>query len=1109
MTFNVDNEYSFYKTVHDIEKWISDNDIYNLHESKFKKFFCYEMGITISGFMLYDFNKGSYIHYQNPGIDNNLAKYPRIGYERGGGDYEEFLDLVFIGSRYLDDISGNAKDPEFHDYFNNTKEGEENELLNYMYYRSEGDVLFYLYAWRYFVKQLSVYNIGYKFEDYKSFDADSFGKPLVDKDKFLDIVLGYSFNKIFNYVLDKEKSNRDKKTKLRYARDRYIDYEYQDDTSLFVIKEWQILGINPYVKRGRYSLLSLIDYIINSICMDDCQDPGLLKINDDLARLRKTLYETCVIDGNDYKSIIDNVHKLIVKYIFIVFRVEGKSIIELFGEIYAAAGFPIFPYYLEMLYDDSNQDSDNNYSPKNHLVFPVWKSSRKGKNENVVYVMLSCEAFWSIGNRFDIWGKKDIENKHLFRIKYLFTMISDIVIEEGYYENVVNAEKKNASIRAALSQVMARNMSHNIGSHVIGKLNDRIKKMNWDNLQYNSIINPKLLNDLKKEDIKDSVLDQVSIFNKYIKCRMDFLGDIALGTPTMLYTKSLINIMHDFDIVRLLMENISGKNDFNYQINICSNVNDDIYIAIPNDLLGCQALYNIIENIIRNTAKHGKTKAVNNKLPITFTLKIIDDLDDLFYKVCIYDSNILNKNEMKGVVNSQNDKINDTVIDQDFKLRQKSLGVVEIKACASYLRKVDISKIDDTVSPSLLTTFMHSEKRGHNMLGYEFYVLKPKEILYVKKEIDEKDYVTDKLKRKGINLIDYRQFKTKLSKGIVVDHKFIVYDSYQQFKSLLDSENISPMLPLRHYEDKYDLSEINKKEDNVNELILSIWSKWLKKNKIQRKIAINTIIPGEQYIGFENHSNEDNLEKVKKHIDSSDVYYEPLSSMGMRYMPFYDALSKSYYKEEYKFMSEKMSEFELYINNLDENHDDDEEKYDNYKLLRDIALCELSESSTTKIIVIDERIQKARNYDFCGNEYKDLFQLMNVFVPNDDKKDKDSINLSGKELKSQKEWFSKKLSEIIDGVKWNRKKMTLNDFLVIHYGILEDITQNDKSEINKYLEKWSKKCSVVVTSGRNIISQLPDKVRFTSVSNIENSLLIIRNKHYLTNILHASRMNKG
>lgn len=69
---------------------------------------------------------------------------------------------------------------------------------------------------------------------------------------------------------------------------------------------------------------------------------------------------------------------------------------------------------------------------------------------------------------------KSVINKKVqdFLIKNVLTLLNDDLEEK-------NHNLKSQAIRAAISQVMARNMSHNIGSHVMSKFKD-IKDFNFD-----------------------------------------------------------------------------------------------------------------------------------------------------------------------------------------------------------------------------------------------------------------------------------------------------------------------------------------------------------------------------------------------------------------------------------------------------------------------------------------------------------------------------------------------------------------------------------------------------------------------------------------------------
>ncbi|MBK7970976.1 MAG: hypothetical protein IPK08_19775 [Bacteroidetes bacterium] len=58
------------------------------------------------------------------------------------------------------------------------------------------------------------------------------------------------------------------------------------------------------------------------------------------------------------------------------------------------------------------------------------------------------------------------------------------------------------------------------------------------------------------------------------------------------------------------------------------NIKPEHIIAFPNDMLGVQAFYVIIENIIRNTAKHSTNS--NDKFKIKFKIEAVPSHDDFF-----------------------------------------------------------------------------------------------------------------------------------------------------------------------------------------------------------------------------------------------------------------------------------------------------------------------------------------------------------------------------------------------------------------------------------------------------------------------------------------------
>lgn len=243
----------------------------------------------------------------------------------------------------------------------------------------------------------------------------------------------------------------------------------------------------------------------------------------------------------------------------------------------------------------------------------------------------------------------------------------DEIVEQLIYIAIFTKRNKLAddfkiqqSIRSAIARVMTRNMSHNIGSHVLSRMVDpnsiSQESITSDNkLLYRSIFENEL-GCYKNVEI-ERLGDKENFYNKllatffsYLKSRQDFLADVVSGRPQIQTTKFFVNdVMKGIDENRLLLNRISGLENFQYGFSFEGGLieseikpdglieySKDVTVAISNDIMGQHAFYVILENIIRNTAKHGK-KADDGKL---HNIKIVlkeSETDSSLYQLTVYD----------------------------------------------------------------------------------------------------------------------------------------------------------------------------------------------------------------------------------------------------------------------------------------------------------------------------------------------------------------------------------------------------------------------------------------------------------------------------------------
>ncbi|MFA8434941.1 MAG: hypothetical protein ACEPOZ_10540 [Marinifilaceae bacterium] len=348
---------------------------------------------------------------------------------------------------------------------------------------------------------------------------------------------------------------------------------------------------------------------------------------------------------------------------------------------------------------------------------------------------------------------------------------------------------KERATKSAISAIMSRNGSHNIGSHVLSSTD-------------HSIMDP----------------TDMQVLMQYIQQRWDFLAQVTTDWPR--WTSSLKfhgQIMRNFYEQRLLLNKIvksEGLSAFEYgqneskegklQIEIKSLVpkdrtvkksewntytgkweevdvheenrnghqvlidDVDFALAIPGGITGSHAFYTVLENIIRNTAKHAYQRKADFKegLKIVIQYKELDDRVEFF----IYDELSKANRELKLKKDENEDhkllitnletKLNEAFLHEDGRLRQEGWGLAELRIAATYLNRADthrageewqesveLSKINEKIADAgfpLIYVMSRDEKEA---LDKEVLKKEGLDFGKIKKEKRNKDY---QHKNKGI-----------------------------------------------------------------------------------------------------------------------------------------------------------------------------------------------------------------------------------------------------------------------------------------------------------------------------------------------------------------------
>lgn len=667
---------------------------------------------------------------------------------------------------------------------------------------------------------------------------------------------------------------------------------------------------------------------------------------------------------------------------------------------------------------------------------------------------------------------------------------------------------ETAAVRAAISQVMARNMSHNIGSHVLSKFKDEKEICDVCITGNKDTQFAGEANFYAGSDYLNKGTHLIAYFNEYLKNRMDFLADIATTDPVMETPMYLFrDILKGFDKNRILLNRISGvSTDRKFKIIVLDkngnginilNHSDDPLLSIPNEILGAQAFYILMENIIRNIYKHG-----NPDKDIEIKIEVKDyEKDASFYELSIYDN--IAKANIDAAVTNRNAAFNDSVLDKSKKaLRPNNLGTIEMDVCAAYLRCLPIISIEDeqynlqddnkTDIPRLIYAYKHQVSDTEFSLGYKLCISKPKEILVVTND------------NSTFSINDCKDEKELAKAGIKVvtkDELNKIYN-HQILYSLLNSgelENIiagkQAMLPKRIvYSNEYISL------DSAEKFIESVWEQYALRffdenshgyhfewGKIQRIITrkenkISIAQNDKQYsscenVFIDNHNNEWNTKR--KTNESLNLYYDMACSHS------------------------KISKF---LFNIFE------------KCNKKLAV-EYLEVLNTKIVLLDERIQSNIADPKTGRKYEanetqtplmEYFEQQKLFIPKQSDCDLNQVSF-GTLAESNCENGETVSTDICRYIKGQLTGTEQPDFVIIHLGILEKMLPSDKDKNLKDIDTLinclfhEERKRLVVTSGRGKPNNLPDDIPFVPLALVQNAVETLFDKFLLTKILFNAR----
>ena len=495
-----------------------------------------------------------------------------------------------------------------------------------------------------------------------------------------------------------------------------------------------------------------------------------------------------------------------------------------------------------------------------------------------------------------------IETKLINKFKMLaFVLMFPLAQATISMQNLRMTQRE--AVKSAVSAIMARNFKHNHGSHVLNRLasvDEDTFKPKGNYIRFNP-------DDKPFED--ESVGQQRSFFVNYQNHRMGYHCDLSYGAPMLVENRCVFKeVFLELNRTCALLDHISGlEENFKYSISFewmdkngvskPLGYKKDFRIAIPDGLIGTHAFYNIIENVVRNTAKHHDKDVDEFKFTVRFSdmpVPLEDKLKEeakTLLCVEIFDNVEMRKKEAMDLVELQTSNANLPIL-KDGKLRSTALGMAEMEISACFLRQLDTYLInDDNYGIDEDKEGYYNRSGKYNLIkpialrmgkkyrfGYRFFVRRPQVVLIVSDEFE--------LNRPehGFHSMRVDEFLASLRQETIYHEDFVVIHRTENNRQKVETvkQYSTSLSPRVLFVDDFKWLDIS----NDDSLLKQCWNLWQRQNTERWKI--NTIVSSNG-TAKPNHALMDHHgDSLPKGILQEDFgYIEILSSEALRRFPFY------------------------------------------------------------------------------------------------------------------------------------------------------------------------------------------------------------------------------
>ena len=595
-------------------------------------------------------------------------------------------------------------------------------------------------------------------------------------------------------------------------------------------------------------------------------------------------------------------------------------------------------------------------------------------------LMIECNK--DVQTVYEKFYRRGGENDDTLLLSQIKNVISALKKIDDEYNDALNKQKiRRESEKSAKAAIMSRNMSHNLGSHVMFYIKQRLESVEkilqtgtlQDLVKSNSIegIKERIKNASTQPGEEMPFLVGLGRFINYLQERQDYIATVAtdyIPYKTSISFKDAIydELKPDLRARRhyndktvkgkqpanLLLDYIAYSEGFYPSKCIKLKFGDEfdgtsqdvpndlrkLNVALPSGNLGRQAFFSIMENVIRNTAKHdGATNAIGGVLGFQFDildgtqlhnfdfLAIADDAEkenqtekmikrlkcygnklnkEKYYYIGITANSDGRVKDINGVLQKIQNGLIDRYVSDDGQMRDEYKGIKEMRISAAWMRGYGIDTDIPINEPPALAV---RNNGGH--IQYIVCLPRPKKIAFV---YSKDEPIDDERMPEGFKVFKTMPiFTGNISEEADVIKSYVKDNGIADYELIVctikDSKRLLPYVGSRTYtcDDIEICSQIKAVQDDA---IGDIYIKWLEqKFKCQPgdrlpQLIINDGQAYENHISDTNGSRKRNVELGNDRIifNSGDItsnqlvyskHYNPKKHRFYDQAPFVEGIS--------------------------------------------------------------------------------------------------------------------------------------------------------------------------------------------------------------------------